>query len=464
MKKIYPVIAALLLCSNVLNAQQYQSQNISMLSNWFDPAVVAEPSAYGIKYNGIWGWVDPSGNEYAIIGSTAGTYFIDVTNPVSPVQRDYVPGRRDQCIWREIKTYQNYCYIVSDDGAPNSLQIVDMSYLPDSVHVVYDSNTLFERSHTIWVDGNRLYGGYVNGGSVGYAAMAVFDISNPTSPVLLRKIEDDYPGIFAYAHDMYVRNDTVYASAGYDGLFIFKLDASNHFQSLGSLTNYFNQGYNHSSALSEDGHTLIFCEELPNGQPVRSVDVSDLSNITILTPFESHPDATPHNPFIKGNYLFLAYYQDGLQVYDITNPSSPARVGYFDTHWQNDSLGNYPYPYDEGAWGAYLWLPSGNVIVSDMQNGLYTLDVSTITNIKHNNASAQIRLYPNPSNTDVLNVQVPGSFKHVQYEILNAEGQLMKKGVLSESNISIGHLVSGIFTLKLISDDNIAVAKFVVTK
>ena len=121
-----------LICSYQLaNAQTYHSQNISMLSNWFDPAVIAEPS-YGIKYNGIWGWVDPSGNEYAIIGSTAGTYFVNVTNPTAPVQSDFVASRRGACIWHEIKTYQHYCYIVSDDVPNNSFQIVDMSYLPAS--------------------------------------------------------------------------------------------------------------------------------------------------------------------------------------------------------------------------------------------------------------------------------------------------------------------------------------------
>ncbi len=463
MKIIYSLALVLVFSINITKAQTYQSQNISMLSNWFDPAAVAEPS-YGIKYNGIWGWTDTTGNEYAIVGSSAGAYFINVTNPSAPVQCDFVPSRRDHCIWHEIKTYQNYCYIVSDDAAPNSLQIVDMSYLPDSVHVVYDSNSLFERSHTIWIDGNKLYGGYVNGGSVGYAAMAVFDISNPTSPVLLRKIEDDYPGIFSYAHDMYVRNDTVYASAGYNGFFVFKLNSSNHFQLLGSLTNYFNQGYNHSSALSNDGHTIIFCEELPDGQPVRSVDVSDLSNITIVASFESHPDATPHNPFIKDNYLFLAYYQDGLQVYDISNPSAPVRLGYFDTHWQNDSLGTYPAPADAGAWGAYPWLPSGNVIVSDMQNGLYVLDVSTITSIKQNDVSAQIYLYPNPANSDQLNILLPVSFHHAQYEILNANGQLIQKDFLSNSQINIQQLNSGIYTLRLIGDNTIAVQKFVRTK
>lgn len=463
MKKIY-LASLIMLSAYVLNAQTYQFQNITKLSNWFDPAVVPEP-VYGIKYNGIWGWTDPAGNEYAIVGSTAGTYFINVTNPAVTVQSDFVPGRRDQCIWRELKTYQNYCYIVSDDGAPNSLQIVDMSYLPDSVHVVYDSNALFERSHTIFIDGNKLYGGYVNGGSVGYSGMAVFDISNPVSPLLLRKIEDDYPGLFGYAHDIYVRNDTVYASCGYDGMYYFKLDATNHFQSIGLLVGYPNAAYNHSSALSGDGNTLIFCEEVPAGQPVRSVDVSDLSNIQILTTFESHPDATPHNPFILNNFLFLAYYQDGVYVYDISNPTNPVNIGFFDTYWQNDASGTYPSPAYAGCWGAYPWLPSGNVIASDMQNGLYVLDVSTITGIKHNAGVEKFLIYPNPANNDVVNIKLSSTFnKDVSYEIINAHGQLMQKNTLYNSQVNIRQLNEGIYTLRLVSDSIIAVQKFVRTK
>ena len=465
MKKIYCLVMIILLCSDhFATAQIYRSQNISMLSNWFDPAVLPEPS-YGIKYNGIWGWADPAGNEYAIIGSTAGTYFVNVTNPASPVQSDFVASRRDSCIWHEIKTYEHYCYIVSDDVPTNSLQIVDMSYLPDSVHVVYDSNTLFETSHTIWIDGNKLYGGYVRGGSVSYSAMAVFDISNPVAPVLLRKVEDDYPGIFPYAHDMYVRNDTIFASCGYAGLFVFKLDSTNHFQLLASMTSYPNQGYNHSSALTDDGHTLIFCEEVPDGQPVRSVDVSNLGNMTILTSFESDSDATPHNPFIMGNILFLAYYQDGLQVYDISNPSAPVRLGYFDTHWQNDALGNYPAPADAGCWGAYPWLPSGNVIASDMQNGLYTLDVSTITGVKHHTSSNQILIYPNPSVGNVLYGNFSSSLvQHTKYEVINMEGQLVERNFLLDNQINIEHLTPGIYSLRLISDEVISVQKFVRVK
>ena len=115
---------------------QYPSHNISLYSKWFDSTVVEEPY-YHIKYNSIWGWKNTIQNkEYAILGATIGTYFIDVSNPSNPIQCDFVAGRRGACIWREFKTYSHYAYLVSDDSPPNSFQIVDMSYLPDSVHVV----------------------------------------------------------------------------------------------------------------------------------------------------------------------------------------------------------------------------------------------------------------------------------------------------------------------------------------
>ncbi len=462
--KLILVLIAMSFGTAITTAQTYVSQNITKLSTWFDPAVVPEPS-YGIKYNGMWGWHDGAGNEYAIVGSTAGTYFVNVTNPTAPVQCDFVAGRRTNCIWHEVKTYQNYCYIVSDDASPNSLIIVDMSYLPDSVHVVYDENTLFERAHTIWVDGSHLYCASVNGGSVVNSGMAVFDISNPVAPVLIRKIEDDYPGLFSYAHDMYVRNDTVFASCGYDGLYIFKLDANNHFVSLGLLDNYFNQGYNHSSALSRDGHTLYFCEEVPDGHPVRSVDVTDLSNINILTTFVSQVGATPHNPFIIGDFLFIAYYQDGLQVYNISNPLLPVKVGFFDTYWQNDASGTFQSPAYKGAWGAYPWLPSGNMIVSDMQNGLFVLDVSVVTGIKNNLATNNVLLYPNPANNNFLTINSTTKYSSdFRYEIMNANGQLLQQDKLTDSQIEIRNLSAGVYTLRLIDNNIISVQKFVRSK
>ncbi|HQV01464.1 MAG TPA: choice-of-anchor B family protein, partial [Bacteroidia bacterium] len=352
------LLSALVLFTQLLHAQ-FNSQNITMLSNYDDSTIAAEP-ALGIRYNGIWGWSDGNGHEYACIGASNGVHIIEVTNPTTPQLRAFIPGCVTNAIWRELKTYSHYLYMVSDDGGPNCFQIADLSYLPDSVHIVHQADTIIRTSHTIFVDKNRLYCGGVRGGvfSTIPAAMAVFDISNPATPVLLRKLSDDYPGI-SYVHDMYVRNDTVYASAAYQGMHIYRFDTlTNTFNQIASLTQYPASGYNHSSAITGDGNTLIFADEVPTGLPLKSVDISDFQNVTWKTNFTSTltSTATPHNPFMKYNhYCIVGYYQDGVQIFDVSNASMPIRTGFFDTN-PTDGAG-LPNPNYSGCWGVYVDLP-----------------------------------------------------------------------------------------------------------
>lgn len=450
----------------------YDAQNISLLSNWDDPSVAAEPF-YGIRYNGIWGWADSSGNEYALIGATSGVYFVNVTNPSVPVLSDFVPGRRSGCIWREIKTYSHYAYLISDDNSPNSFQIVDLQYLPDSVSVVYDSNTLFERAHTLFVDGDKLYCGIVKGGQfTSTSAMAVFDLSaNPVLPVFLRSINTDFPALLTnnQVHDMYVRNDTVYASAAYDGLFIFKYNRSaNDFTLLSSLTSYPQQGYNHSSALTDDGHTLVFMDEVPNGLAVKVLDVTDLSNLNITALFQSNTGPTPHNPFIVGNICYIAYYQDGLQVYDVSSPANPIRLGYFDTHFQTPMGGPYPSPAYQGAWGAFPYLPSGRVLVSDMQNGLYVLDASGLSGLSSpgNAGLFQLQIFPNPlskgQNSRIILPEHIKDFSGCRIQIYSSDGRLMGDAPVTAriTEISSGEWSAGLYTAILTTPEGVFQAKF----
>lgn len=445
--------------------QTYDSLNMTQRSNWFNPNE-STATGYGIKYNGIWGWDDGQGNEYAIVGASSGTYFINVTNPAAPVLCDSVPGRRNNCIWREIKTYQNYCYMVSDDSPPNSLQIVDMSYLPDSVHVVYDSNVLFERCHTIFIEGNKLYGGYVRGGSIGQASMAVFSLANPVSPTLIRSLNADFTIPGGTVHDMYVHNDTVFASCGYDGLYIFKLQSNNHFSFINSLTTYIDQGYNHATALTDDGNYLVITDEVPQGLDVKIVDVSNLSNMSVVSNFHSDPNATAHNPFILGNLLYMAYYMDGLQVYDISIPSSPLRVGYYDTYWQNPP-GTYPAPGYAGAWGAYPYLPSGNVLVNDMQNGLFVIEPNFATGISNNAANKNFTMYPNPvAKGQQLFIRLRNSVSGASLMMTDLQGRAVYQNKFSGETIQINTAAfrSGFYSLSIITDGGISAQKIIITE
>ncbi len=402
MKKLFFSLS-LLLSLNAI-AQIYQSYNVTMLS--LSTPNIGDVGTDNRRYSGCWGWYQASKNkEYGISGTSNGVYFIDVTSPTSPSVSAFVQGKQGGT-YREIKTYQHYCYVVSDDGPTNKFQIIDMQYLPDSVRVVHNSDTIFPRGHTLWIDQDKLYVGavtYTNG----FSAMNVYSLATPTAPVLLRKLGQDAAYI-SYVHDMYVRNDTVYASCANQGLYVFHfLTATNTFSLLGSYTDYQSHGYNHSSALSGDGRYLLFCDEVPESLPMHFVDVQNLGNIQPVKDFIPYNTTTPHNPFIKGNFALVSCYQDGLHIYDISQPNNINIVGYFDTHPQGGAnTGYYGASAYRGNWGAYPYLPSGNIIANDMQNGMFVLSASAAftTTVKNpvglnetTPAQSELIVYPNPA-------------------------------------------------------------------
>lgn len=463
-KNLIAIAIALLAVSEIL--AQYPHQNINLLSVWDDSTVIGEP-VYGIRYQGCTGWVDTaSGREYAVIGaSKPGTYIVEVTNPLAPVLRDYIPGigNANKSIWHELQTYGKYLYIVSDDGGPNTFQIADMSYLPDSVHLVHDDSTIFKRSHTIYIDGNKLYGGSVTRpGSIHYS-MAVYSLANPESPQLLRTLNDDY-GFIGNVHDMFVRNDTVYASCGDQGLYIFKFNANNTFTLISNFPNPSND-YNHSSFLSEDGRTLINCNEVPTGLPLNILDVSDIFNIALAdTILSATADtATPHNPYIKNGRGIVAYYQDGLQIYDLSTPTNVTRLGYFDTNPTNGlGLGNPDY---SGCWGAYPFLPSNILLASDMQNGLFMLEADTILGVGIESAVAKSKnassVYPNPAQENIfLNYESTAEFQglisvvDINGKTILSQSEKLRKGS-NNFSVDIASLPAGIYALTLSGNSGI---------
>jgi choice-of-anchor B domain-containing protein len=422
----------------------YPSSNINLVG-FIDPETVAGVDA--IKYSGCWGYQQTSKNkEYAIVGSSTGTYFIDITAPATPTVCDYVKGAHSSpCIWREMHTYQNYCYVVSDDGPPNSFQIIDMKYLPDSVHVVYDGkNTYFERAHQINVDGNKLYVSGITFSGSGNANMRVYSLATPTAPVLLRTLSQDDPSV-SYVHDMTVRNDTVFAHCGNAGMRVYKFTSGNTFSLLGSLSGYTDAGYNHSSAWTQDGKTLIFCDEVPSGLRMKSADVTNLSNITISSLFRpnTYSGFTGHNPYILGNkYVFISCYEDGLNLYDISNPFSPSLLGYFDTYPQGGANlgGNYGSDPENGNWGAYPYFKSGYILACDMQNGVFILEAfgilgnPTVVSPTKRSDDLIFNVFPNPATNNLsISIKDNGS-EFYAIEMQNMQGQV----VLSETEKNSG--------------------------
>jgi choice-of-anchor B domain-containing protein len=479
MKIKLPFLILFALLSSLSFAQTYPALNMSMLS--LTNPETDNTGFDGRRYSGCWGWHQVAkGKEYALVGSSAKTYFIDVTNPLSPVICDSVMGARAGCTWRELKTYQNYCYIVSDDAAPNSFQIVDMQYLPDSVHVVHDGITSFERGHTLWMDGDKMYVGGITYSTSTTENMAIFSLATPTAPVQLRLLSQDYPSI-GYVHDMFVLNDTIYASCGNQGLYVFKYNtAGNTFTQLGSLAGYAEAGYNHSSYITSNRQTLVFCDEVPTGLSIKIADVTNLSNITLsaLTKPNSNTQMVAHNPYVLGNnYAFVSCYQDGLFLYDISSPATPTIAGYFDTHPQGgaNAGNNYGSTSYKGNWGAYPYLPSGVIIACDMQNGIFLLQANAVTgsatSIKDRGNSIEANVYPNPASNSIYVSFVNPKSETYGLEITNVLGQI----VHSENNsndctfpvtfktIDVSDLESGTYILSIKAGEKQFQEKIIIT-
>ena len=347
----------------------YEAQ---LLFNWDDSTIVGT-TWYNNAYNEVWGFV-ANDREIAVIGSTSGTHFFDVTDPNNVVELDeqFLPGADNgpHIIHRDYHDYQCYLYAVADEGN-STLQIVDLSNMPNSRSVVYDSGALFERAHNIFIDTAtaKLYACAV-GGDGFYDRLRVYSLDDPINPVLLASYGVLDGVSIPTIHDIYVKDDIAYLNGSFQGMFIVDFSNMVSPQILTHLSTYPDQGYNHSGWLSEDGNYYFMADET-HGYDIKVIDVSDPTDIEVVGTFNAEsPEANSiaHNLIVRGDFLYTSYYYDGLQIFDISDPLNPRRAVYYDTY-PDLNVGSY-----EGAWGIFPYLPSGNILVSDMQSGLYVFE------------------------------------------------------------------------------------------
>lgn len=353
--------------SQVVSAQG--TGNLDLLFQWKDESIEGT-WAFDNAYNECWGFVI-DGREYAVIGTTEGSHIFDITDietasEVAFIEAAYTgPG----AIHRDYHDYNGHLYIVCDEG-PSTLQIVDVSNLPESFEVVYDSDELIRRSHNIFIDSaNAVL--YSCGGSdqTGGVFLKTLDISNPAEPTTIKSHFETW----GYVHDIYVVNNIGYLNCEGRGMYIVSFNLPDTPVVLGSFDAYAGLGYNHSGWLSDDGATYVMCDET-HATEVFILDVSNPLDIKVLATVNSgslQPEAAiAHNAMIKGDYLFVSYYYDGLHVFDLSNPDEPCTAGNWDTsEWE------YDYNY-RGLWGMYCYLPSGKLLSSDMQEGLFVFEVT----------------------------------------------------------------------------------------
>ncbi len=333
-----------------------QNQNLDLLGQ------LEYQPLHNSQISDLWGYTDGNGNEYAIVGvNDTGVSIVDVSNPSAPVEVHYSQGP-EPSVWRDVVTYNDHAYIVNEEGG--GMRIIDMSPLPGSSNLpesIYTGGGTWSTAHNLFVDEDgRLY---VFGADRGNGGVIMLDLTvDPMNPVEVGEYDPNY------VHDGFVRGDTLYSCHINAGEFrIVDVSDPANPQTLASHSTP--DFKSHNAWLSDGGDELFVTDEVSGGN-ITSYDVSDPSNIQELDRIQATPGSgsIPHNVHFLNDYLVTSYYRDGVTIHDVSQPGNMVEVARYDT---DPALSGEGF---QGAWGAYPWLPSENIIASDVQNGLFVLD------------------------------------------------------------------------------------------
>ncbi len=311
----------------------------------------------------IWGWVDPSSEaEYALVGLNNGFACVDVSDPLNPIQKFYISDINST--WRDVKTWGNYAYVTTEANA--GLLIVDLSDMTGSTYwheSVFTNPTNgnsveFTAAHNLFIDENGIC--YIFGASTTTPGSSPSDgaifldvAANAIAPVYLGEWDDNY------IHDGMVRGDTMYAGCIYAGeLFIVDVSDKNNPSTLGTTSTP--NAFTHNAWVSNNGDFVFTTDETSDAY-LAAYDITNCSNIQEVDRIQSNAGSLsiPHNTHVDGNFLITSYYRDGTTVHDITYPNNIIQVAYYDSY---GGSGNG----FQGCWGTYPFLPSGNIISSEI--------------------------------------------------------------------------------------------------
>ena len=341
----------------------------------------------GGEGNDIWGWTDSgSGREFAIMGTTTHTAFVEITDSANPVYlgKLNLPGGVAESSWRDIKVYNDHAYIGSE-ALGSGMQVMSLAQLlnvpaPPVIFAQLTNYEGFSTSHNIVIneDTGYAYGVGINNNNCGRGLHFV-DIIAPANPVPAGCFADD-----GYTHDaqcvVYGGSDPDYQGLeicfayNEDTLTIVDVSDKNDPMQI-SRTSYVDQQYTHQGWLTDDHDYLLMDDELDEGSygidNTRTLiwDVRDLDNPIHMANYAGVSTSRDHNQYVKGDYVYQANYTSGLRVLDISDIANGnlVEVGFFDIYPLNNLR------IFSGAWSTYPFFDSGTVIVSGIEQGLFIL-------------------------------------------------------------------------------------------
>ena len=343
----------------------------------------SDNSSTGQSYLGIWGYAS-AGREYALLTHSQGLSITEVTDPANPVEIQFIPSAGGR-IQRDIDTYldpvsgKTYAYFGGQEGA--NLYSIDLSYLPGTI----PASGIVDLGRTNWTHTLQVADGLLFVNSAGSSlGCRIFDAqANPANPPLLAQ---SWSGSDRDCHDSFTRDNILYSADGYSTRWRIVDIAGIRGGSAPTLlgeTAMKSGVYAHSNWLSDDSQYMYSFEEF-NIEDINVFDVSDPANPVNVETFQWSGDATGnspvHNGQVKGDLLHVAYYEAGYRVFDISDPANPVEVGMYETWRDPDGDGTFNKSItgiENGAWNVYTDLPSGDVLVSDTQSGLFIFQITS---------------------------------------------------------------------------------------
>ena len=332
--------------------------------------------------NDLWGWTDPvTGREYALVGHSTGTAFVDVSNPTAPVYLGTLPTSTVNSTWRGIKVFADHAFIVSE-AANHGMQVFDLTQLravtsPPVTFAETAHYAGFGSTHTLAMN-SRTGLAYAVGTRTCEGGLHVVDVRTPAAPRAAGCFSFD-----GYTHEtecvIYSGPDTVYRdreicfNSNEDTLTV--VDATDTLEQVQlSRTGYGGSAYTHQGWLTEDQRFFLVNDEgdeLAFRHPTRTWiwDVSDLDAPVLASLYDGPTPSIDHNLYIRGNLVYESNYRSGLRVLDASDVAGGVlrEVGFFDIFPADDA------PAYNGAWSVYPFFASGTVVVNGIEQGLFVL-------------------------------------------------------------------------------------------
>jgi choice-of-anchor B domain-containing protein len=401
--------------------------------------------------SGAWGY-EKDGIKYALIGVAKKTSIFSLEDPKKPILRYSADGV--QSIWRELRGYKNHIYVSIDQGQ-DGVTIIDMTKAPETIkhlnfkpRVVLGSDTItLNTCHNLFIDEKGFL--YLTGCNIGVRGVLIYDLNdNPNNPTYKGMINTEY------SHDVFVRGDTLYSSEINKG-FMTLYDVSDKANPKFIVNQTTSRNFTHNIWPSDDGKYAFTTDER-GGAFVDAYDISDLTSIRLLDKFRTIngeiDNTIPHNAYYYNGYLVVSYYTDGVRILDVHKPDNMIEVAYYDT-WESPTSCHNGF---SGCWGVFPYTGSNIIYASDINNGLYIIDVdykracylegkiTDINGIPVNNVNVQIisdqinKEFSDVTGSyktgQVFNGKFKVRFTHPNYETIETEANL-ENGVITILNV-----------------------------